>query len=126
MTIIKLKKAIKARKQITYEKKPDLHAIKCDGCGMIFQMEPFHNDFDLAVLKGTFSGFLGKKGNQFSAHACSFKCADDIVNGKWKEMEEYKCFKRVHAFLARYELKLTPYIKNEDKLINAWELNNNT
>lgn len=87
MAAIKLKDAIIGKKIISYDRKPALHALVCDGCGKIFQMRQFCNDNDLGRLRGTFDSFDvrgddGRSlGNMFSAIACSFKCADDLMNG---------------------------------------------
>jgi hypothetical protein len=121
MANIQLKKAVTAKKQVTYEKKPALYAKECDGCGRVFQMREFCNDHDLAELRGTFDMSSYEHGNMFHATACTFKCADDIMNGKWKEMKEYKEFKKAGAKLGRCELKITPYIKEESELIAEWE-----
>ena len=124
MSNIKLKDSLKGDKKITYEKKPALYAKKCDACGRIFQMYEYANDHDLAELKGTFDIVKPSHGNMFFATSCSFKCADDLMNGKWKEIETYNDYKDAGAKLIRCELKITSFIKDEAELISEWEEKN--
>jgi hypothetical protein len=126
MSRIELRKAIRKRKSFTVEVKSQLHADKCDGCGKVFEMEEYCNDKDLASLRGTFDKGAADKdgrglGNMFFATACSFACAHEVFTGGWKKMKQYKPFKKVGAILARGELTITPYVKNEDELVEEWD-----
>lgn len=122
MSNVKIKKAIIGKKTVTYEKKPDLWAQKCDCCGKIFKMSKYCNDrLPPAILSGTFSKCAGNEGNMFSATVCSFTCAEKIFKGEWENIPDYKLFKRVKAQLIRVELGLTSLIKSEGNLIKEWE-----
>lgn len=119
---IKLRKAITAKKTISYDKKPDLWAQKCECCGLIFKMDKYCNDqLAPAVMSGTFSKCAGDSGNMFFATVCSFACADKIFKGGWKDLPEYKPYKRVKAILIRVSLGLTSLVKTEENLIKEWQ-----
>lgn len=126
MATIELKKSVKGKKTITYERKKSLRAYVCDSCGKVYKMKPYCNDDNLGIIRGTFDncaiGFDGKGlGNMFSANVCSFKCADDIMKGGWKKIKEYKPYIKSKANLVRCELKVTSYVIKEDELIKEWE-----
>lgn len=122
MANIKIRKAIKARKTITYDKKSDLWAQKCDCCGLIFKMDKYCNDkLCPAELSGIFSECAGDGGNIFLATACSFACADKLFKGEWKNIPEYKPYRKVKAILVRIELGLTSLVKLEKDIIAEWE-----
>lgn len=123
---VKLKDGKKGKKQITYTKKDDLYAQQCDCCGKIFDMIEFCNDKQLAYMSGTFdrgaADSNGKGlGNMFSATICSFKCADTIFNGGWKEMKGYKPYKKEGATLVRASLKITSNVIEEDDIVENWK-----
>lgn len=123
---IKLREAIKGKKTIIVERRPALYAIKCDCCGLVFQMKEYCNDRDLGELKGTFdSGATDHEGrhlgNIFMANVCSFKCADDIMKGGWKNIKEYRPYIKSKANLVRCELKITSYVLGEKELVENWE-----
>jgi len=126
MSRVKLKDAIEGKKTVTVEKKAALYANKCDCCGKIFQMKEYCNDTDLAYLKGTFDSCATGKdgrglGNGFSATVCSFKCADKLMTGGWKQMKEYKPFSNEKANLVRCELRITSYVIEEKRLVELWD-----
>lgn len=126
MTTVKLKDSIKSKKTIIVEKKPALYAMKCDSCGLVFEMDKYCNDNDLARLKGTFDICCDGRGNQFESTVCSFKCADNIMKNGWKSIKEYKNYAKSKANLVRCELKITSYLVNEEELIKRWNNKNNS
>ena len=126
MSRIELRKAVTKRKRFTVEVKPRLCAEQCNGCGRVFGMDEYCNDKDLAHFRGTFDKCAADEngrglGNMFFATACSFACAHKIFTGGWKKMKEYKPYKKIGAILARGELKITPYIKDEDEIVEEWD-----
>ncbi len=126
MSRVKLKNAIEGKKTVTVEKKAALYATKCDCCGKVFQMKEYCNDTDLGYLKGTFdsmaTGSDGRGlGNGFSANVCSFKCADKLMTGGWKDLKEYKPYVKEKANLVRCELKITSYVIEKKNLISQWD-----
>ena len=119
---VRIKKAICAKKTITYEKKSDRWAQKCDYCGKIFRMDKYCNDLLApAILSGIFSECADNEGNMFLATVCSFACAEKMFKGGWKNMPDYKPFKKINAYLVRVQLGLTSLIKTEEVLIKEWE-----
>ncbi len=124
---VTLRKAVTGRKRITYTKKAELRALKCDSCGKVFEMKPFCNDSNLANLHGTFdtcatNPATGKgDGNMFNATVCSFACAHKLMNGGWKKLEGYKHYVDAGATLARGECTISVFVRNEKELIADWE-----
>jgi hypothetical protein len=128
MGTIKLKDAIKGKKTVEIVKKPELRATVCDCCGKIYHMGGSLDDGRRIAgkLHGIFNnsawGDDGRGlGNMFSSSVCSFKCADEIMNGGWKKIKEYKPYVRAKAELYRCELLITTEVLTEEDLVNEWE-----
>jgi hypothetical protein len=127
MANIKLKDAIKGKKTITYVKKQDLWARKCDCCGLIFKMEGRSQDsYPPSIMHGIFSQCATGKdgrglGNMFEATVCSFACADKIFKGGWENMSEYIPYKKEKAHLEWTSLYMTSSIKTEEQIIKEWK-----
>jgi uncharacterized Fe-S center protein len=120
--VITLRQATRAEAKFTYITRPHLSANKCANCGKIFQMVEFCNEVSRGELHGTFDKSSNTLGNIFSCSCCSFACAQQLVDGKWKEIEEYKEFVEMGAELARVHLCVTK-IKDKEQLIKEWEAN---
>jgi hypothetical protein len=127
MSTVTLRKAVTGRKKFTYTKKRALQANKCDVCGIVFSMKTFcNNDTGLAEFSGTFDVCAIDPvtdrglGNGFRATVCSFKCADKLMGGWWRNIERYKPFADAGAILARGRLLVTAYIMDEQELIRDW------
>jgi len=123
---VKICNAIKKKKTVTYDARPDLYASKCDLCKKIFGMQAYCNDKYVAALHGTFDKSAADKdgrsmGNMFSATVCSFECADKLFKGGWKYMNEYKPYIKVNAILVRAECYLTALLQTEKELIKEWK-----
>jgi hypothetical protein len=125
----KIAEAVTVEQSMIVEVRPDLYASKCDACERVFEMEPFCNDRNLATLHGTFetpsqvvdSDNRGL-GNMFNATVCSFKCAHTLfAEGGWKKMKEYKPFVDADARLARAEVCVTVYVKEQEEILREWK-----
>lgn len=126
MAGIKLKDAVKGKKTVAFDKKPALYASVCDCCGKIFKMKPVCGDANLGMLEGIFDRCAVDEGgrglgNQFRAMVCSFKCADGIMVGGWKKMEQYNPYAKAKADLVRCELRITSHVVGKDELIEEWK-----
>jgi len=121
MGTVLLREAVVGKKTVQYNKKDALRATKCDACGKLYQMSSWCNDDFVGLLRGTFDKMPGTHGNMFDALVCSFACAEQIMQGGWKKLEEYKDFVAVGATLVRAEVKITTAFKTEQELIDDWE-----
>lgn len=126
MATKELRKAVKGRKTVSFDKKPQLRGTICDGCGLVHKMEEFCNDTNLGILSGTFDRSATDRdgrglGNMFTATVCSFDCADKVMKGKWKDLKDYKPYVLAKANLVRCSVQVTSFIKTENELIKEWE-----
>lgn len=113
--------------EIQREAKPELRADKCQGCGQVFKMEPAHGyRTGLGEVRGIFSECAddpetGKGlGNMFFATVCSFACADKVMKGGWRDIDEYQPYADIDATLLRCECHITSQMKYEDDLVREW------
>jgi hypothetical protein len=124
---IKLEEEVVAQKTLPVLVRPALHALKCDGCGEVFDMKEFCNDTGLGQLGGTFEKCAEDEtgrglGNTFSATVCSFQCAHEVfANGGWRKMPHYKPFADADIRLVRAKLQITAYVLDEGQIRTAWQ-----
>lgn len=124
MASIKLRDAIKAKANVTYTRKPALHARTCDACGRVFIMRTLQGQ-TFGHLDGIFDCCAEDKdgrglGNMFSADVCSFACAQTLYDGGWKKMKQYKPYVRAGASLKRVSLSIEEMLTEAD-IIAGWE-----
>lgn len=122
MASIELRKAVTARKRVTYTQRRALHANKCDACGRVYTAEKWNaNEPQSCKAHGTFHPSSPCEGNGFFADVCSFECAGKLMAGGWRKMKAYKCHAKAGGELVRLELHMTRFVYNEAESVKQWE-----
>ena len=121
MRMLKLKDAITKKKTTTVTTKDALYAWTCMGCGRVFKMNPLYNGQQPARMTGIFDRVSGYDGNMFHAYVCSFKCADAVMQGAWKDVDDYKCFVKEGASLLRCSVEINAKTMDREQIIEEWE-----
>jgi len=121
-----IKDAVYSTKTERVEVEPAVYASVCAGCGDLFDMRGWNSEGDVSTLRGTFDRCATDKngrstGNMFDARVCGFACADKVMKGGWRNIEEYKPFANVDAVLVRCEIKVTALVARGEKEILATE-----
>ena len=108
---------------------PELHAYKCDICGTIFDYEEsskakFYQfsmsltPIPLAFFKAT--GFFRDSSKEFEAILCSYICAQECFDTKWKTIAKYTNEANTNDVLEALSLAITKS-QTEEEIIAKWE-----
>jgi len=114
--MVKLRDAVTETRSMEIQIKPALWAFVCDCCGRQFMPADKAQNADNCKMWGKFTGASttaqGYMNNHFYARICSFECAGKLMNGGWKELEEFEPYVAQGATLAFVEVKMALFMRN--------------